>query len=109
MARDLASDRYATTEVRNCGTTTDFVTVVRIGRASQPQTDATEVFVADGNHGTATEGEGGAVWINVIWSAPGKLSVAYASKARIFERKLSAKEASISYKASDPVSLPPVP
>jgi hypothetical protein len=108
VARDLGSDRYATTAVRNCGVTTGFATVVRVGRASEPQSDATEVFVADSDHGAAVRGERGAIWMNVIWSAPGRLSVAYASKARVFKRKISAEGASIAYKAGDPLSLPAV-
>lgn len=108
VTRDLGSDRYATTKVRNCGATADYATIVSVGRASEPQSDATEVFVADSDHGAATNGQRGAVWMDVIWSAPGRLSVAYASKARIFKRKPGAKGASISYKASDPLGAPAV-
>jgi hypothetical protein len=109
VARDLGSDRYAATSARNCGATTDYATVVHVGRSSEPQSSASEVFVADSDHGAATDGLQGAIWMNVVWTAPGKLSVAYASKARIFKRLPDAKGASISYKASDPLSLPAAP
>jgi len=109
ITRDLGSDRYAVTAVRNCGATTDYATVVRVGRAGEPQSAASEIFVADSNHGAATDGQGGAIWLNVVWAAPGQLSVAYASKARVFKRVPDAKGASVRYKASDPYSLPPVP
>ena len=109
VARDPGSDRYATTEVRDCGATTDFATVVRVGRASEPQARAEDVFVADSDHGAATNGARGSVWMNVVWTAQGKLSIAYASRARVFKNASGAKGASISYRASDPISLPPVP
>jgi hypothetical protein len=109
VARDLGSGRYATTSVRNCGATTDYATVVSVGRASEPRSAATEVFVADSGHGAATAGSQGAIWINVVWTAPGKLSIAYASKARIFKRVSQAKGASVSFRKSDPLSLPAVP
>lgn len=108
VARDLGSDRVAFTSVRNCGATSDFATVISVGRATEPQEAATEVFVADSDHGSALEGGGGAIWTSVVWSAPGKLSVVYASKARVFKQLLSAKEADIRFKASDPPVSPPV-
>ena len=109
VARDIGSDRYASTSVRNCGATTDYATVVRVGRASEPQSAAREVFVADSDHGAATSGSRDSIWTNVVWTAPGKLSVAYASKARIFKRLPDAKGASIIYRASDRISSFPVP
>lgn len=109
VARDSGSDRYASTEVRSCGATTGFATIVRVGRANEAPADATEVFIADADHGAATDGGGGSIWMSVVWSAPGTLSIAYASGARVFKRLPSAKAASISYKASDPFDglLPP--
>ena len=109
VARDLGSDRYATTEVRSCGATTGYATVVRVGRASEPQAAATEVFIADSDHGAATNGARGAVWMSVVWTAPGKLSVVYASKARVFKHQAEAKGATISYRAMDPIAPGPVP
>lgn len=109
VARDLQSDRYAATAVRNCGATTDYATVVRVGRASEAEADATEVFVANSDHGAVTSYGRGAIWMDVVWAAPGRLSVRYASKARILRRDSSAKGAVITYKAGDPLSEPDVP
>jgi hypothetical protein len=109
VARDLGSDRYATTESRNCGATTDYATVIRVGRASERQSEAAEVLVADSDHGAAADGGGGTVWTNVVWTAPGRLSVSYASRARLFKQVQSAKGATIEFRASDPIFSPPVP
>ena len=106
VARDIGSDRYAVTATRNCGATTDYATILRIGRASEPQSAASEVFVADSNHGAAAVGSGGAIWVKVVWTAPGQLSVAYDSRARVFKRVLDAKGASIRYKTGVPYSRP---
>lgn len=46
--------------------------------------------------------------MNAVWTANGKLSIAYASQARVFKNASGAKGATISYKASDPISLPPM-
>ena len=108
VARDPGSDRYATVTSRNCGATTDYATVVRVGRASEPQDEAEEVFVADSNHGAATEGNGGTIWIDVYWPKPGQLFVARASHARVFKQRASANQVSIDYRPTDPwVGLPP--
>jgi hypothetical protein len=109
VALDPESDRYASTEVRNCGDTANYETVVRVGRSSEAPANATEVFVANSGHGAASVGGSGSVWMNVVWPAPGKLSIAYASGARVSKRLPSAKAASIDYKASDPFAglLPP--
>ena len=93
VARDIGSDRYAVTATRDCGATTDYATILRIGRASEPQSAASEVFVADSNHGAAAEGPEGAIWLKVVWTAPGQLSVAYDSRARVFKHVLDAKGA----------------
>ncbi|WP_168847834.1 hypothetical protein [Sphingomonas sp. S2M10] len=106
VARDIGGDRVAVTSVRNCGATSDYATVISVGRATEPQAAATEIFVADSDHGAALDGGGGAIWTSVVWSAPGKLSVAYASKARVFKQLPSAKGAEIRFKASDPPISP---
>lgn len=108
VARDFGSERYAVVEVRNCGATTGFTTVIRVGRASEPQDDAEEVLVVDSDHGEATDGADGAIWTDVVWTAPGKLSIAHASRARVFKRVTAAKGATIIFKAAEP-SQPPVP
>ncbi|MDO7844075.1 hypothetical protein [Sphingomonas immobilis] len=109
VARDPGSDRYAILENRDCGATTTNVTVVRVGRASEWQSNAVEVFVADDNHGEAALGRGGTIWTNVVWTGPGRLLINYASKARTFKREIAAKGATVSYRATEPFALPPVP
>lgn len=107
VARDPGSDRYAVTESRNCGTTTDFATVVRVGRASQPQDDAQEVFIAD--DGGSGGGRRGTIWINVVWTGPGHLLIARASRARVFKQLAASNGAAIKYRATDPIAPRPVP
>jgi hypothetical protein len=107
VARDPGSDRYATTASRNCGATTDYATVVRVGRASERQADAQEVFVADSDHGAARKGGGGRIWTEVVWTKSGQLSINYASGARVFKQLATAKQARISYRATDPYTPPP--
>lgn len=107
VARDPGSDRYATTISRNCGATTDYVTVVRVGRASERQADAEEVFVADSDHGAARDGGGGRIWMEVAWTKSGQLSINYASGARVFKQLSTAKHARISYRATGPFTPPP--
>ncbi|MBW4331715.1 hypothetical protein KY084_12625 [Stakelama sp. CBK3Z-3] len=108
VARDPGSDRYAATLVRNCGATTDYATVVRVGRASEAQSAVKEVFVADTDHGAATRGAQGAIWTSVVWTAPGKLSIAYAKDARVYRQKDHAKGATISFLKSGPMAAPQV-
>jgi len=107
VARDPGSDRYAVTESRNCGATTDFATVVRVGRASQLQDDAQEVFVAD--DGGAAGGKRGTIWTNVVWTGPGHLLIARVSRARVFKHLATSNGAAISYRATDPIAPSPVP
>lgn len=102
VARDIGSDRYAVTEVRNCGATTDFTTVVRVGRASEPQSDAVEVFVADSGPGQATTSERGAIATTVTWIAPSSLTIAHDPQARVFKRVTAAKGATISVQSAGP-------
>lgn len=100
-AHDIGSDRWVAKLSRSCGATTGYVTVIRMGRGRQSATDAGEVFVADSDHGAAADGADGVIWTNIIWYAPRKLSVAYASQARVFKSLPSFDGASITYKASD--------
>jgi hypothetical protein len=106
--RDSDSDLYATTDLRNCGATTDYATVVRVGRISDPD-NLEEVFVADSNHGQATPATGGLIWMSVGWTKRGSLSISYATNARVFRKLPTAKQATISYYATEPYSLPLVP
>lgn len=106
LARDPGSDRYAVTESRSCGATTGVATIVRVGRASQPQEDAQEVFVAD--DGGLADGRRGPIWTNVVWTGPGHLLIARASRARVFKQLATSNEAAISYRSTDPIAPPPV-
>lgn len=108
VTRDPGSDRYAVTQVRDCGATTDFVTVVRVGRASEVPSAATEIFVADSDHGAASAGPAGTIWTNVVWTAPARLLVNHASRARIFKHLAEAKGALVRYRATDRLSAVPV-
>jgi hypothetical protein len=107
VARDPGSDRYATTASRSCGATTGYATVIRVGRASESQDDAEEVFVADSDHGAAREGGGGRIWTEVVWTKTGQLSINYASGPRVFKQRSTAKQASISYRATEPFTPQP--
>lgn len=106
VAREPGGDRFAATIVRDCGATTGYVTAILIGHKAESPKAATEVFVADSDHGAADDAGGGAIWTNVVWIAPGKLAIAHASKARVFKQLSSAEGASITYRASDPLSSP---
>ncbi len=106
VARDPGSDRYAVTESRNCGATTDFATVVRVGRAGR-QDEAEEVFVADERG--AGGGRRGTIWTNVVWTGPGHLLIARASRARVFKQLAVSNGTAITYRATDPLAPPQVP
>ncbi|KQM36082.1 hypothetical protein [Sphingomonas sp. Leaf10] len=108
-AFDRGSDRYALVEARDCGATTDTATIVKLGRSILPTDTLTEVFVADSDHGATDLQRAGNIGISVVWPRPGVLSIADASKARVFRREPSAEGASITYIASDPLILPSVP
>jgi hypothetical protein len=109
VAHDTVSDRYALTELRNCGATTGYATVVRVGRGRNLSADAEEVFVADSNHGSVIGGDGGLIWTDVGWTSSGKLKIAYASQARVFKRQPTAQGAIIVCRATDPPAELPVP
>lgn len=108
VTRDPHSDRYAVTEVRNCGATTGFTTVIRVGRASRPQREAEEVLVADSDHGAATGGPAGTVWTNVVWTGVDRLEIALASHARAFKKVVKSNDVSIVFRLSNPTSAMPV-
>ena len=108
VARDIGSDRYASTELRDCGATTDYATIVRVGRASEPQSEAVDVFVADSDHGKATDGTGGSIFMNVVWTAPGKLAIVHDERGRVFKRVVEAKGATIRFRGSRRYEPPPL-
>jgi len=108
-AYDPGSDRYAVVEERDCGATTAKAIVVRVGRASRSPDAASEVFVADNDHGRAPAMEFPNMAISVVWRRPGELSIAYDAEARVFRRLATAEGARITYIATDPISYPPPP
>ena len=100
---DPRSDRYASTAVRKCGKTKDWATVVQVGRTGESPGAAVEVFVADTNHGQAINGAEGSIWIDVGWTAPGQLSLSYASQAHIIKAMPWAKQTKMQYYPTDPI------
>jgi len=99
---------YAVTEVKDCGATTDYATVVRVGRTNERQGDAEEVFVGDSNHGAAAQSTA-ALRMRVVWTAPRQLSVVYGVHGRVFKHVAAAKGAFITFRADDVSMSPPVP
>ncbi len=108
-AYDPGSDRYAVVEERDCGATTAKAMVVRVGRASRSPDAASEVFIADDDHGLAPAMEFPNTAVSVVWRRPGELSIAYDAKARVFRRFPTAEGARITYIATDPIGSPGVP
>lgn len=103
------SDTIGYVFTRDCGATTGIATNVAIGRKGEDPAQAEIVFTADADHGSALQEENGAIWLRGSWTAPGILSLAYAEHSRLFRTKTSAKGATIRYRASGPLPLPPVP
>ena len=96
---DLEGSLVAYQFVRNCGATTSYSIHVAIGTAGETPGEAEMVFVADSDHGAA-ELDGDAPWLEMHWTAPHKLSVAYAEKARVFRQIREAQGARIAYRAT---------
>ncbi len=106
---DPESGMIAWGYVRNCGATTGFATHVAVGKPNSQLADATTVLIIDSDHGKATMGNPlNAVWIGIGWSGRRNLSVTYASKARVFEKKSSAAGATMTFQASEPYREPSV-
>lgn len=105
---DPASGLVAYVFVRDCGATTGYATNIAIGRLGEPQSEAQVAFTADDDHGAA-QTEGRALWLRAAWTAPGKLSIAYAEHSRVFRKDASVVGAEIHYRESGPPNLPPVP
>ena len=106
VAHEQGSDRYAVTQVRNCGATTGYATVVKVGRAREPQADAAEVFVADADHGAAAQDGRGAIDLRVTWTAPGRLLVVHGVGARMFKQVTRAKGATITVRLAGGMPAP---
>lgn len=104
---DLEGGLIAYRFVRDCGATTDYVTHVAIGRQGESRENAESVFVATAGSDTDTDGD--AVWIDMVWTRPHQLSVAYAQKARVFKKLPNALGAMITYRATSRSFMPPPP
>jgi hypothetical protein len=98
---DPATTLIAYVLVRDCGATTDYATNVAIGRTGEPQSNAHVAFTADSGHGAA-QIDGNAIWLRANWTGPGKLSIAYADRSRVFRKEASFAGAQISYRVSAP-------
>jgi len=96
---DIEGPLIAYRYVRDCGATTDFTTNVAIGRRGESPAEAQVVFTADSDHGAA-DMDGDAVWSEMHWIAPHRLSVAYAEKGRVFRTSKQAAGATIEYRAT---------
>lgn len=107
MERDPGGALAAFHYVRDCGATTDYATTIAIGPADRGLEGATTVFVADSDHGAA-EAAGRGIWLEMRWTAPHRLSVAYAEKARVFKRVEKVDGAQVLYRATGPMQPPMV-
>jgi hypothetical protein len=96
---DLSGDLIAYRYLRDCGATTDYVSNVAIGRRGESPGEARVIFTADSNHGDA-DIEGKSIWMEMRWTAPHKLSIAYAEKARVFRAERSFPGAEIVLRAT---------
>lgn len=103
---DLEGTLVAYHVVRDCGATTDFATHVLIGKRGEDIKHATRVFTADSGHGAADRA-GNSIWMEMGWTRPHHLSVAYAGKARVFLSDPQARGATITYRAT--VRAAPLP
>jgi hypothetical protein len=92
---NLIAYRY----VRNCGATTGFSTNIAIGKRGEKADAAQLIFTADSNHGAA-DMQGDAVWVEMRWTRPHRLSVAYAKAARVFRSDAHVQGAAIFYRPS---------
>jgi hypothetical protein len=104
---DLEGPLIAYRYIRDCGATTDFSTNVAIGKRGENPAEAQVVFTVDADHGAA-DMEGNAVWSEMHWTAPRRLSVAYSKQARVFRNDAQARGATIQYRAIERPMLLPV-
>lgn len=93
--------------VRNCGATSGYVTQLAIGDRSAPLSRSTVVFIADDSHGEALT-DGPAIWTDMHWNSSTELFLAYAERATVFKKLDRAGSARIRYRATSPMTLPPV-
>ena len=105
---DLQGSLVAFRYTRDCGATAEASMNVAVGERSGGLEGATTVFTADSNHGAA-EMDGPDIWVEMHWTQPRRLSIAYAEKARVFASAATAGGATIVYRATSRSVLPPVP
>jgi hypothetical protein len=83
---------------RECGATTGFNTQISIISANSDLPDeAGNVFVTDTDHGEAPSSSGGGPPVEVEWKGESSLNITYDNRARIFLRKDSQKDVTITY------------
>jgi hypothetical protein len=104
MDGQLIAYRY----VRVCGATTQDTTQVAIGRRGESPGKAEIVLILAPGAEDGSDMEGKAVWSEMHWTAPHKLSVAYSDKARLVKSGKVALGASIQYRATSRLTLPQV-
>lgn len=105
---DLQGSLVAYRYTRDCGATAEASMNVAVGERGGGLEGATRVFTADSNHGAA-ETDGPAIWVEMHWTQPHRLSVAYAEKALVFASAATAAGAAIVYRATSRNVMPPVP
>ena len=96
---DLQGSLVAYRYTRDCGATAEASMNVAIGGRSGGLEGATTVFTADSDHGAA-EMDGRKMWVEMHWTQPHRLSIAYADKARLFKSVATTQGASIYYRAT---------
>lgn len=84
----------------DCGATTGFSVQVSILAPGRIPRGAGNTFVADGDPGAALPGRWGGPWAEMRWTGPRQLQIAYASGARVFERKGQVAGVTVSYQSA---------
>lgn len=97
--RDLDGPMVAWRFIRDCGPGTETVTHVAIGPADKGLKRAAAVFAADTNKGAAIR-DGNALWIELRWTAPHRLFIAYGERARVLRSDSEAMDVKITYRAT---------
>jgi len=93
--------------VRQCGAA-DISMNIAVGTRSGGLVGATSVFTADTGNGPV-EMDGKYLWVEMQWTRPHQLSVAYAEKARVSLSVRAARGAAIRYRASASAARPQLP
>jgi hypothetical protein len=83
---------------RDCGATTGFSTQISVISANGDlPNEAGNVFVADTDHGKSPSGPGGGPPVEVEWKGESSLNIIYDNRARVFLRKDSQNDVTITY------------